>query len=186
MRGLAVVVAVTATIGISLAPHASAGEVTTTAVNGTFRDLGFLTGFEGASPSPPAVPSEGVFRGTSEVDGRTMHGTVSYTLWGSPNSEGYFDFHSVEVFTGFVAECGRGTMTYTVVGTAKPYGLSDPTHSHLHATWLVVADSGTNGLAGVVSGGGELDGKTGPSVNSPDPTTNSGTITGAVHCEQRR
>lgn len=164
-------------VGLVLAPGAWARtKVHTTVIDGTFSDAGFLRGFEGVSPTPPSVPSEGVFRGSSHVYGDNMHGDVDYTLWGSPNPAGYFDFHTVEVFTGFVADCGTGSMTYDVVGT------SDPRQSNLEGTWTIVPGSGTDGLAGVKSGGGHLEGTTGPTVTSPDPTTNSGTITGSVSC----
>lgn len=166
-------------IGVLLAPGALArAKDHTTVVDGTFSDNGFLTGFGGVSPEPPSVPSEGVFHGTSHVEGETMHGDVSYILWGSPNPAGYFDFHTTETFTGFVAGCGDGTigtMTYDVVGTA------DPSTNHLEGTWTIVGH-GSGGLSGVHDGGGQLDGTTGPTARSADPTANSGTITGLVHC----
>jgi hypothetical protein len=162
-------------IAVLLAPSAGARtKEHTTVVDGTFSDNGFLTGFEGVSPQPP----EGVFHGTSHVQGAAMNGDVSYTLWGSPNPAGYFDFHTTEIFQGFVAGCGDGTigtMTYDVVGTA------DPSTSRLQGTWTIVG-SGSGGLSGVHDGGGQLDGMTGPTATSPDPTANSGTITGIVHC----
>jgi hypothetical protein len=169
--------AVAVVMSAAFTPFAFADDgVNVTAVHGTFDDPGFLTGFEGVSPAPPAVPAEGVFHGTSRVYGAAMHGTVSYTLWGSPGNDGTLHFHTVEAFTGFVAGCGRGTMVYRVVGTATSYGPSDPVHQHLQATWTIDAGSGTRGLSGVRSGGGTLDG-------SSDPTTaNSGTITGSVTC----
>ena len=161
----------------AFAPAAFAGgEENVTAVHGTFDDPGFLTGFEGVSPAPPGVPSEGVFHGTSRVYGRTMHGSVTYTLWGGPQADGNLHFRTVETFTGFVAGCGRGTMVYRVVGTATSYGASDPVDQHLQGTWTIDPGSGSGGLSGVTSGGGTLDGTSGPT------TANSGTITGAVRC----
>ena len=129
----------------------------------------------GLDPAPPGVPGEAVFSGTSRVYGSHMHGSVAYTLWGKPNTGGWFDFHTVEVFTGFVAGCGSGQMTYDVVGTTTPNAPPDPNQT-LDATWTVVPGSGSDGLAGVRSGGGQLHGQVQPT------TANSGTINGQVSC----
>jgi hypothetical protein len=174
---LAAVMLLVCAVGV----HAASAhdEPRTTGVDGTFTDPGFLTGIEGVSPSPPAVPGDAVFHGTSKVAAPTMIGDVSYTLWGRPNPAGYFDFRTVEIFQGWVAGCGTGTMSYTVVGTA------DPTANSLQGTWTVVADSGTEGLRSVIDGGGQLTGQTGPSAESPDPTSNRGSITGLLHCTGR-
>ena len=179
MRSVRVPLALgTAVVGI-VTPYAFAGAGThTTTVHGTFDDRGFLTGFQGLNPAPPGVPEEAVFTGNSVVSGKQMHGSVVYTLWGKPNTGGWFDFHTVERFTGYVAGCGQGSMTYDVVGTTTPNAPPDLTQK-LEASWTIVPGSGTGGLAGVQSGGGQLHGVVQPT------TANSGTIDGSVTCQSR-
>jgi len=66
-------------------------------------------------------------------------------------------------------------MTYDVVATTTPNAPPDPNQT-LDATWTVVPGSGSGGLAGVRSGGGQLHGQVQPT------TANSGTINGQVTC----
>lgn len=159
------------------APHAFAHTTRTTvaAIHGTFDDKGFITGFQGFSPAPPAVPAEAVFKGSSTVIADHMEGSVVYTLWGKPNTGGWFDFHTVETFTGWVAGCGHGRMTYDVVGRTTPNGPPD-TNQTLDATWTIVPGSGAGGLTRVRSGGGKLHGTVQPT------TANNGDILGLITC----
>lgn len=131
------------------------------------------------SPNPPGVPRDAVFHGGSTVIGPSMHGAVKYTMWGHIDKTGAFVWHTHEIFRGFVAGCGSGSMTYDVDGTVAPYDsprLRTPLAQHLTGTWKINPGSGTGGLHGVLSGGGHLDG------TARANTSNYGTITGQVTC----
>ena len=108
-----------------------------------------------------------------------MHGSVKYTMWAHFDTAGAVVWHTHEIFRGFVAGCGSGTMSYDVDGTVKPYDSprpKTPLAQHLTGDWTVNPGRGTGGLHGVRSGGGHLDGTA--RANS----SNSGTITGAITC----
>lgn len=137
-----------------------------------FEDPGFLTGFEGVSPAPPAVPTDAVFHGSSTVTGPVLHGTAVYTVWGHPQSDGSFAFHTFETLTGTVVGCGQGKISYTVQGTTS----GSPLAMALNATVAFVPGSGTGGLRAVRSGSGTLTG------TSSVTTSNSGSFDGTIVC----
>jgi hypothetical protein len=145
---------------------------TTIGFHSHFDDPGFLTGFEGVDPAPPGVPQDAVFHGTSTVTGRVLSGTVVYTIWGHPQPDGSFAFHTYETLTGSLRGCGRGTIGYTVDGQTG----GAPPAMTLTGAVRFVPGSGTDGLRRVQSGSGRLTGTTGLT------TANSGDFDGQVVC----
>jgi hypothetical protein len=155
--------------------HKADQHAVTIAFHSHFDDGGFLTGFEGVSPAPPGVPTDAVFHGSSTVTGPTLSGTVEYTFWGHPDSDGNFVFHTYETLTGSVAGCGRGTVSYTVDGKT---GGSDPRAMTLTGDVSFVPGSGTGRLRAITSGHGTLTG------TSSITTQNSGKFDGEVVCNR--
>ena len=152
--------------------HRDHAEGRTIGFHSHFDDPGFLMGFEGVSPAPPATPTDAVFHGGSTVTGPILSGTVTYTVWGHPQSDGSFAFHTYETLTGELKGCGHGTISYTVDGTTG----GAPTAMTLTGTVVFVPGSGTGQLRAIRSGDGTLTGTTNAT------TANSGDFDGSVVC----
>jgi hypothetical protein len=110
-------------------------------------------------PGPGDVPESGnstitgTFQGTGRFCGHTT---------GAPDAQGRVRFVEIDVFTGAVRGCGRGSVTYQVEGTVGL--LPDASRGGLptEEDWQIVPRSGTGGLRGVLSGGGHDKGELNP------------------------
>lgn len=128
-------------------------------VHATIRGTSPLTGSadqcirRGGDYDPHGVPTS--YSGTMVVHG-TLEGTATFCGWIPPavNSDGSLNYLETDTFTGTLAGCGRGSLTYDIRG--RVYPAFDPQHTALKATetWSVDRGSGTGELAGVTSGGG--------------------------------
>jgi hypothetical protein len=108
-----------------------------------------------AGPSSLPCPGGQALRGDAAFGvkaGDTWVGSSVYDFCLVPAAEpNSFTFSGIETFTGTVAGCGTGTITYTVAdGFAKL--APNPTAPNGHQRWTIVPDAGTAGLAGVTGG----------------------------------
>jgi hypothetical protein len=109
--------------------------------------------------------------------GDTWRGTSEYDICLTPGpTPDTLTFHGVETFTGTVAGCGHGTMTYTLTdGFVKLE--PNPTTPNGTQVWQIVPGTGMKGLAGVTGG-------LGVSVFTILPTLeNDGFFTGTLTCQ---
>jgi hypothetical protein len=132
-----------------------------------------------AVPSQLPCPGGQALRGDATFGvraGDTWHGTSVYDFClvpaSAPNS---FTFSGIETFTGTVAGCGAGTITYTVADGFAQLA-PDPAAPNGHQRWTIVPGAGTGGLAGVIGG-------LGVGIFTIQPTlANNGVFAGVVTC----
>jgi hypothetical protein len=126
-------------------------------------------------PSDVFYSGTSIFLGTFEGTGRFCgHSTEDVV-----RSDGSVPFIETDTFTGIVHGCGTGHVTYSVRGSVSPF---DPATQSVPAQedWKIVAQGGTEGLGGLMSGGGHNN-ATLISLTSSE----AGTFTGSVKCVGR-
>lgn len=130
-------------------------------------------------------PLDSAYNGTSVYHG-TFEGTGTYCGYIPPgvNHDGTLNFIETDTFTGTVAGCGTGTVTYDVHGTSDV--VPDPSRAALPARehWQILRGSGTGGLAHLVAGKGDDPAKVNltPTSSTPPKTTVDADFQGVVRC----
>ncbi len=145
----------------------------------------------------PGAPSCGYHAvGTSTWSGGTFTADEHYELTGAPTTDGKITYAGAAYLTGAIEGCGSGSF---IIETDDGYvdfaktdandnleggvGGSAPGFNH----WKLRAGSGTGGLAGLVSGGGEVNWRYyhqgGAGLGGPEGI---GVLTGTITCEVPR
>lgn len=145
----------------------------------------------------PGTPSCGLHSvGTSTWSGGTFTADEHYALTGGPTTDGKFTYAGAAYLTGAIEGCGSGTFIietddgYVDFAKTDPndnlpggVGGSAPGFNH----WQLRAGSGTGGLAGLVSGGGEVNWRYyhqgGAGLGGPEGI---GVLTGTITCQVPR
>lgn len=185
---------------------ASAEDVHTVRVNTTvsgtspINSTSTVCAERGGAYDPGLFPT--VYSGTSQVTG-TLTGHAEFCGWipATANADGSFDYFEADKFHGTIRGCGNTLGSVIIDVQGRVYPSYDQGHKALNAkeTWDIANGSGTEGLAGVISGGGAQPAwltlvpttvdYTNPSTGQTVPvpaTVLEGGLTGTLKCEDIR